>query len=582
MGFAVGTSMTVDNALKMLLVHSANDIAVALSETVGGSEARFVGQMNGTARSLGMSSTHYDNPNGLPSPGQLTTARDLAVLARALLQQYPEYRDYFRIPAIKAGRRILRSQKALLKRYPGTTGMKTGFICDSGFNTVVTATREGRTLIVVVLGATTPVARAELAAKLLNVGFMNGSFGFPRVQLASFRAGPSPGPAVNLHDAVCGRHRRKPAEAELELGDVGAALGPPIATMPPASSIRGRPIPARSSPEPTQAWRRRRRDANSAEEDEDDAAAARPSAACRRAGRGGAAGEIDRRQGGREDAAITREAPVTTAAHGRKPPIPLTLLDGVPRRRQDDAPQPAGERPRLCQDGGDHQRVRRRRDRRLLVERAEEGIIELSSGCVCCTIRGELVEALERLLRAVDNRRVDEIRRVVIEKTGLADPAPILYLLTRHPYLSLRFRLDGIVTVVDAVNAMANLDAHDEAVRQVAVADRIVLAKSGERGAAAAAVTARIRRLNPGAAILDAERGEATATALTGCGAFDPDAKGADVRRWLAAEAFEDHHHEGHAGDHEHHHHHDDDHDHDHTTTTMTSTVTMTTSPPSR
>jgi len=243
MGFAVGTSMTVDNALKMLIVHSSNDIAVALAEAVGGSEARFVGQMNGAARSIGMASTHYDNPNGLPSPGQLTTARDLAVLARALLQQYPQYREYFRIPAIKAGRRILRSQNALLERYPGTTGMKTGFICDSGFNTVVTATREGRTLIVVVLGATTPVARAELAAKLLNIGFMNGSFGFPRVGLASFHAGPSSGPAVNLHDAVCGRHRRKPAEADLELGDVGASLGPPIKTMPPVVVFTGQTDP---------------------------------------------------------------------------------------------------------------------------------------------------------------------------------------------------------------------------------------------------------------------------------------------------------------------------------------------------
>jgi D-alanyl-D-alanine carboxypeptidase len=243
MGFAVGTSMTVDNALKMLLVHSANDIAVALAEAVAGSEARFVGQMNGTARSLGMSSTHYDNPNGLPSPGQLTTARDLAVLARALLQQYPDYRDYFRIPAIKAGRRILRSQNALLERYPGATGMKTGFICDSGFNTVVTATREGRTLIVVVLGATTAVARAELAAKLLNIGFMGGSFGFPRVELASFHAGGSTGPAVNMHDAVCGRHRRHPAEADLELGDVGASLGPAIATMPPVVVYTGQTDP---------------------------------------------------------------------------------------------------------------------------------------------------------------------------------------------------------------------------------------------------------------------------------------------------------------------------------------------------
>jgi D-alanyl-D-alanine carboxypeptidase len=105
-----------------MLVHSANDIAVAISQTVGGSEAKFVAEMNTTARSLGMSSTHYDNPNGLPSPRQLTTARDLAVLARAIMIKFPEFRGYFRIQAIQSGRQILRSQNALLERYPGATG----------------------------------------------------------------------------------------------------------------------------------------------------------------------------------------------------------------------------------------------------------------------------------------------------------------------------------------------------------------------------------------------------------------------------------------------------------------------------
>jgi D-alanyl-D-alanine carboxypeptidase len=102
-GFTVGTAMTLDNALKMMLVYSANDIAVAISEAVGGSEARFVAEMNATAHSLGMNSTHYDNPNGLPSSGQVSTARDLAVLAQTILHEFPEYKDYFRIPAIKAG-----------------------------------------------------------------------------------------------------------------------------------------------------------------------------------------------------------------------------------------------------------------------------------------------------------------------------------------------------------------------------------------------------------------------------------------------------------------------------------------------
>ena len=178
-------------------------------------------------------------------------------------------------------------------------------------------------------------------------------------------------------------------------------------------------------------------------------------------------------------------------------------------------------------------------------KQGEDGIVELSSGCICCTIRGELIATLERLLRGLDNGRIAELRRVVIETTGLADPAPILYLITRHPYLSLRFELDGIVTVVDAVNAMATLDEHEEAVRQVAVADRVVLSKTDLAGAAADEVRARIGRLNPGAPILDAAAGEAPPPRRSiGCGRFAPEAKGADVRAWLAAEAFaEDHHH---------------------------------------
>jgi D-alanyl-D-alanine carboxypeptidase len=243
MGYAVGTAMTLDNALKMMLVHSANDIAVAISEAVGGSKAQFVSEMNVTARSLGMNSTHYDNPNGLPSPGQLTTARDLAVLARTILREFPEYRDYFHIFAIKAGPRILRSPNKLLERYPGATGMKTGFICDSGFNMVASATRDGRSLIVVVLGAPTALRRNELAAKLLKVGFSGGSFGFTQVELASFHSDPSAGPAINLHDSICGGHRSHPAGEDADVGDISSALPPPIITAPPVVVYTGETDP---------------------------------------------------------------------------------------------------------------------------------------------------------------------------------------------------------------------------------------------------------------------------------------------------------------------------------------------------
>jgi G3E family GTPase len=188
----------------------------------------------------------------------------------------------------------------------------------------------------------------------------------------------------------------------------------------------------------------------------------------------------------------------------------------------------------------------------LLVRPITDTMVLLQSGCLCCTMRGDLVDALEQLLRDLDNGRVS-FRRVVLETTGLADPAPLLQTAMAHPYLVMRFRLDGVVTVVDAVNGMATLDAHEEAVKQAAFADRIVLSKTDLADAGEAGVTAlctRLRRLNPAAPILDAAKGEATAAALLNAGLYDPDRKVPDVRRWLAHEAYA-------AAEHGHHHHHD-------------------------
>jgi G3E family GTPase len=192
----------------------------------------------------------------------------------------------------------------------------------------------------------------------------------------------------------------------------------------------------------------------------------------------------------------------------------------------------------------------------LLVERVEGNVVQLSTGCLCCTVRGDLVSSLEKLLRDRDNGRV-AFNRVMIETTGLADPAPVLHTIMLHPYLVLRFRLDGIVTVVDAVNGLATLDAHDEALKQAAVADRLVLTKTdlvdtGERRAAKAQLVTRLRALNPAAPLLDAATGEATAARLLSCGLYDPEKKIPDVKRWLAteahadAQAHHDHHHHSH------------------------------------
>ena len=191
----------------------------------------------------------------------------------------------------------------------------------------------------------------------------------------------------------------------------------------------------------------------------------------------------------------------------------------------------------------------------LLVEKIDGDMMVLSSGCLCCNLRGDLVTALEKLLRNLDNRRAS-FKRVIVETTGLADPAPLLQTAMSHPYLLMRFRLDGVVTLVDAINGAATLDSHPEAVKQAAVADRIVLTKTDlldtpERRASRDALLQRLHKLNPAATILDAASGEATPASLLGCGLYDPSRKIPDVSRWLADEAIA----AAHA--HDHHHHHD-------------------------
>ena len=256
MGLAVGTVLRLDDALKMLLIKSANDIAVALGETVAGSEARFVAAMNAQAQRLGLAGTRFVNANGLPAPGQVTTARDLAVLARAIWREFPERRPLFAIGAIQSGREIMRSQNELLARYSGADGMKTGFICASGYNMVATATRGGRTLIAVVLGETSSRSRAQAAATLLDRGFAAApAVGGPSVE--TLRPPPTAPAPVNMRPVVCPSGgvgaENAGLTAEFLLGPSG--LGPQIALVQPvevftAADPRGRiavgvPLPRR-------------------------------------------------------------------------------------------------------------------------------------------------------------------------------------------------------------------------------------------------------------------------------------------------------------------------------------------------
>lgn len=196
----------------------------------------------------------------------------------------------------------------------------------------------------------------------------------------------------------------------------------------------------------------------------------------------------------------------------------------------------------------------------LMVEGVEENMILLESGCLCCTIRDDLIVTLEDLLRRRDNGRLKAFSRLVIETTGLADPAPILNVLINHPYLAMRFRLDGVVTLVDAVNGMATLDAHEEARRQVVAADRLVLTKTDlATSEAAAALRERIAALNPGTEILAPD---AAADELLGAGLYDLAKRPEALRHWLGETTPYAHHH-GH-DHHNHDHHHHDGHDHHH------------------
>ncbi len=205
----------------------------------------------------------------------------------------------------------------------------------------------------------------------------------------------------------------------------------------------------------------------------------------------------------------------------------------------------------------------------LLVETVSDGMILLSAGCLCCTVRGDLIATLEDLLRKRDNARIPPFRRVVIETTGLADPAPILHAVLYHPYLSMRYAVDGVVTVIDAINGSTTLDAHQEAVKQAAVADVLLIAKADMAGDIAS-LKERLRSLNPGAPILDNAESNPSAEALIGQGLFSLDGKLADVRDWLKAEAVEEaehrshsHQHHGHGHHHGHSHHHHDVNRHD-------------------
>lgn len=204
-------------------------------------------------------------------------------------------------------------------------------------------------------------------------------------------------------------------------------------------------------------------------------------------------------------------------------------------------------------------------DHDLIARSNEDVVVEMMGGCLCCTIRGDL----RATLRDAPWRFAREGRcwfdRVVIETTGLADPAPILHTLMTDPQLRTLYRLDGVITTVDAFNGMATLDSQEEAVRQAAVADRIVLTKIDLQSCdARREIETRLRAINPAAPIVPVLHGVVEADRLFDAGLYNPKTKSHDVQRWLQAEAYDTAHGHGHGhGDHDHHHHHHDVNRHD-------------------
>ena len=265
MGFRPGTQVTLDNALKMLMVKSPNDVAVMVAEGVSGSIEAFGDDMNADAQRLGLRESHFVNPNGLHNPAHVSSARDMAIVARALLREFPDHADLFSIGALQLGRQYIPNHNGLLGRYPGADGMKTGFTCPAGFNVVASANHSGRRLIVVVLGAPTARVRNQEAADLFDRGFAGGGGAGSLESLPPGSGAPDPHANVCLHHSAAILAAAEDAgvvePGQAAVGSAGrpgmlptplAALFAPVAahTELPGGRIHFDPVPVYIGPAP--------------------------------------------------------------------------------------------------------------------------------------------------------------------------------------------------------------------------------------------------------------------------------------------------------------------------------------------
>jgi D-alanyl-D-alanine carboxypeptidase len=247
MGFVPGTQVTLGNALKMLMVKSANDIAVTVAEGVSGSIEAFAEDMNQAAARLGLHESHFVNPNGLPDPSHVSSARDMALIGRALYVTFPEQAGLFNLGALALGTEIIPNHNNMLGRYPGADGMKTGFTCSAGFNVVVSAYRGGRRLLAVILGAPNVATRTAKAAALLDRGF--AGIDRPSASLVALPGSPEGGPP-DLRGQVCKSRPRAALVARFnaDVERLAAPLVPPqqpgaLAPQPLAATINEIPNP---------------------------------------------------------------------------------------------------------------------------------------------------------------------------------------------------------------------------------------------------------------------------------------------------------------------------------------------------
>jgi len=223
LGMKAGSEISLDLALRAMLIHSANDMAMVIAENLGGSEEAFVRRMNAAASVLGMTGTRYVDPNGLNDEDQVTTARDQALLVMALVHEFPEYAHYFSEKTLKIGKRVLKNRNKLLVELPQADGMKTGFVCASGFNLAGSATFGNRHIGSIVFGTLSGRSRTELSKLLLEAGSRLGHSNVKVAQIANQRLGTAE--PANLRQRVCGGGSRVAWGASDKLDGWAISLG---------------------------------------------------------------------------------------------------------------------------------------------------------------------------------------------------------------------------------------------------------------------------------------------------------------------------------------------------------------------